>query len=149
MWNSKNVFVKYLFSSVVPLYFHIIYISFLRCSETVHSVRRPLYDILYQPRIIDDECGAGGGMRIGKGDHSTRRKPAPVPLCPPQIPHDLTPSSNAGRLRGEPAAVVMLCYSSTYLAHSLQLPTLSNFATVREKPTSVFSIPEQRKAIST
>jgi hypothetical protein len=32
----------------------------------------------------DDECGAVGGMRIGRG------KPAPVPLRPPQIPHDLT-----------------------------------------------------------
>jgi hypothetical protein len=29
-------------------------------------------------------------MRIGRGNRSTRRKPAPVPLCPPQIPHDLT-----------------------------------------------------------
>jgi hypothetical protein len=34
----------------------------------------------------DDEYGAVGGMRIG----STRRKPAPAPLCSPQIPHDLT-----------------------------------------------------------
>jgi hypothetical protein len=24
---------------------------------------------------------------IGRGSRSTRRKPAPVPLCPPQIPH--------------------------------------------------------------
>jgi hypothetical protein len=38
----------------------------------------------------DDECGVVGGMRIGRGNRSTRRKPAPVPLCPPQIPHDLT-----------------------------------------------------------
>jgi hypothetical protein len=30
------------------------------------------------------------GMVIGKGNRSTRRKPAPVPLCPPQIPHDLS-----------------------------------------------------------
>jgi hypothetical protein len=29
-------------------------------------------------------------MRIGRGNRSTRRKTAPVPLCPPQIPHDLT-----------------------------------------------------------
>jgi hypothetical protein len=28
-------------------------------------------------------------MRIGKGNRSNQRKPAPVPLCPPQIPHDL------------------------------------------------------------
>jgi hypothetical protein len=36
----------------------------------------------------DDDCGAMGGMKIGRGNRSTRRKPAPVPLCPPQIPHD-------------------------------------------------------------
>jgi hypothetical protein len=29
-------------------------------------------------------------MRLGRGNQSTQRKPAPVPLCPPQIPHDLT-----------------------------------------------------------
>jgi hypothetical protein len=29
-------------------------------------------------------------MRIGRGNRSTLRKPAPVPLCPPQTPHDLT-----------------------------------------------------------
>jgi hypothetical protein len=27
---------------------------------------------------------------IGRGNRSARRKPAPVPLCSPQIPHDLT-----------------------------------------------------------
>jgi hypothetical protein len=47
-------------------------------------------DLLYQPRMIDDEFGVVGGMRIGRGNRSTRRKPAPVPLWPPQIPHDLT-----------------------------------------------------------
>jgi hypothetical protein len=40
--------------------------------------------------IDDDECGAVDGMRIGRGNQSTRREPTPVPLCPPQIPHDLT-----------------------------------------------------------
>jgi hypothetical protein len=38
----------------------------------------------------DDECGAVGGMKIGRGDRSTRRNPAPVSLYPPQITHDLT-----------------------------------------------------------
>jgi hypothetical protein len=28
-------------------------------------------------------------MRIGRGNGNTWRKPAPVPLCPPQIPHGL------------------------------------------------------------
>jgi hypothetical protein len=40
--------------------------------------------------IDDDDYGAVGGMRIGKGNRSARRKPAPAPLFPPQIPHDLT-----------------------------------------------------------
>jgi hypothetical protein len=47
--------------------------------------------LLYQPRMIDDDgYGAVGGMRIGRGNRNTPRKPAPVPLCPPQISHDLT-----------------------------------------------------------
>jgi hypothetical protein len=34
------------------------------------------------------EHGAVGGMRIGKKDRSTRRKPAISSLCPQKIPHD-------------------------------------------------------------
>jgi hypothetical protein len=48
-----------------------------------------------------DEYEAIGGMRIGGEKRSTRRKPAPVPLCPPQIQHDL--GSNPGRRGGKPA----------------------------------------------
>jgi hypothetical protein len=40
------------------------------------------------PSDYDD--GEFGGMMIGKGNRSTRRKPAPVQICLPQIPHDLT-----------------------------------------------------------
>jgi hypothetical protein len=43
--------------------------------------------LLYQPRMIGD-CGEIGGIKIGRGNQSTRRKPAPAQLCPPQIPHD-------------------------------------------------------------
>jgi hypothetical protein len=49
--------------------------------------------------IDDDECVAVGGMRIGRGNRSTRRKPAPVPISP-QIPYDLSctlrPPAHAG-----------------------------------------------------
>jgi hypothetical protein len=31
-----------------------------------------------------------GGMKIGRGNRSTRRKPAPTPLCLPQIALDQT-----------------------------------------------------------
>jgi hypothetical protein len=38
--------------------------------------------------MIDDECGAVCGMKIGKGNRITGRKPVPAPIFPPQIPHD-------------------------------------------------------------
>jgi hypothetical protein len=40
--------------------------------------------LLHQPRILGDgDCGEISGKKIGRGNQSTRRKPAP-----PQIPHD-------------------------------------------------------------
>jgi hypothetical protein len=36
-----------------------------------------------------DEYGAVDGVRFSGRDQSTRRAPSTVPLCPPQIPHDL------------------------------------------------------------
>jgi hypothetical protein len=60
--------------------------------------------LLHKPQLIDgSDCGAIGEMKIGRGNRSTRRKPAPAPLCPPQIPHDQTPGSNPGRRGGKPA----------------------------------------------
>jgi hypothetical protein len=35
------------------------------------------------PTPSDYDAGEFDGMMIGKGNRSTRRKPAPVPLCPP------------------------------------------------------------------
>jgi hypothetical protein len=43
----------------------------------------------------DSECEAVSGM-IGKRNQCTRRKPTPVPLCPPQIPHDVTQTAAVG-----------------------------------------------------
>jgi hypothetical protein len=45
------------------------------------AINRP---IVPAPGDYDD--GEIGGL-IGRGNRSTRRKPAPVPLCPPQTPH--------------------------------------------------------------
>jgi hypothetical protein len=49
--------------------------------------------------IDEGGCGAIGGMKIGRGNRSTWRKPAPMPLCPPQIPHDLTRAAAVGNRR--------------------------------------------------
>jgi hypothetical protein len=38
------------------------------------------------PAPDDYDVGEIGGM-VGRGNRSTRRKPAPVPLWPPQISH--------------------------------------------------------------
>jgi hypothetical protein len=46
------------------------------------SITRPTV-----PAPGDYDDGEIGRMMIGRGNRSTRRKPAPVPLCPPQIPH--------------------------------------------------------------
>jgi hypothetical protein len=39
--------------------------------------------------IHDDECVAVGGIKIGRENLCSLRKPVPVPLYPPQIPHDV------------------------------------------------------------
>jgi hypothetical protein len=52
------------------------------------------------PAPDDYKDGELAGMMIGRGNRSTRRKPAPVPLCPPRIPHDLT-GREPGPLRWE------------------------------------------------
>jgi predicted secreted protein len=54
--------------------------------DWVHLVCQLLFDLLYQSLMIADECG----MRISNGNWSILRKPAPVPLLPLQILHDLT-----------------------------------------------------------
>jgi hypothetical protein len=46
---------------------------------------------ILQPQMINEgDCGAIGGMKVGRGNRSTRRKPAPAPFCPPQIPRHQT-----------------------------------------------------------
>jgi hypothetical protein len=76
---------------------------------------------LYQPWMIDDdECGVVGGMRIGRGNRSTRRKPAPVPLCPPQTPHDLTwARTRAAAMKGWRLTAWSMALPSSHLCQSL------------------------------
>jgi hypothetical protein len=46
------------------------------------------WPIVHAPGDCDD--ADFGGTKIGRGNRSTRRKPAPTPLCPPQIPLEQT-----------------------------------------------------------
>jgi hypothetical protein len=78
--------------------------------------------LLYQPHMIDDDvCGTIGGMKIGRGNRSTRRKPTPAPLCPPQIPYDQTPGSNPGRRGGKPATNRLSYGAASYAANVEQI----------------------------
>jgi hypothetical protein len=45
-----------------------------------------VWPIVPAPDDDDDECGVIDGKRIGRGNRRTRRKPARVPFCLPQIP---------------------------------------------------------------
>jgi hypothetical protein len=54
------------------------------------------------PAPGDYNGGEIGGVMIGRGNQSTRRKPAPLPLCPPQTLH-AWPDANPGRRGGKPA----------------------------------------------
>jgi hypothetical protein len=59
---------------------------------------------LYQPQMINDgDCGEICLIKIGRGNRSTRRKPAPTPFCSPQIPHDQTRARTPSRRGGKPA----------------------------------------------
>jgi hypothetical protein len=72
-------------------YIYIIVVNFFfnLCGETLGTAATT--DLLYQPQMIGGgDCGEIGGMKIGRGNRSTRRKPAPAPVCPPHIPHDWT-----------------------------------------------------------
>jgi hypothetical protein len=86
-WVSTVCLRKRLWFNVrlYPVFFYFLGVGW----DWVHFVLLQLFCLLYLPRMINDEYVAAGGMRIDRGSWSTRRKPAPESLCPPQIPHDL------------------------------------------------------------
>jgi hypothetical protein len=59
------------------------------------------WPIVPAPGDYDD--GELGGIKIVRGNRSTRRKHAPAQLCPPQIPTWPDLGSNPGRRGGKPA----------------------------------------------
>jgi hypothetical protein len=48
------------------------------------SKHRGIHDVLIR------EYGEISGMKTGRGNRSTRRKPAPLPLCSLQFPFEIT-----------------------------------------------------------
>jgi hypothetical protein len=107
-----EIYVEWLRDFTNSFFFSLVSLGGVRLSPLGTSAT---VGLLHQSRMIDDDYGAVGGMRIGRGNRSTRRKPAPVPLCPPQFPHDL--GSNPGRRGGKPATNRLSC--GTALTNSL------------------------------
>jgi hypothetical protein len=64
---------------------------FLGLGETESTWHDPLFNLLDQPQVMDDddECRAVGGISATR-NQSTHRIPAPVQLCLPQMSYDLT-----------------------------------------------------------
>jgi hypothetical protein len=63
---------------------HHIFVFYSNWAETVSLGAAATTGLVYQPQMIGDgDCGEIGGLKIGRGKRSTRRKPAPAPLCPP------------------------------------------------------------------
>jgi hypothetical protein len=69
------------------------------------------------PAPGDYDYGEIGGM-IGRGNRNTRRKPAPVPLCPPQTPHAVRTRTRAAEVGSQRL--------TAELRHGLSLMLLHN-----------------------
>jgi hypothetical protein len=67
-WMEGSIYLPWI------IIFIIIIISGVRLSPLGTAAAT---GVLYQPQMIDDgDCGAIGGMKIGRGNRSTWRKPA-------------------------------------------------------------------------
>jgi hypothetical protein len=86
----------------------------------VHYYRAYYWPIL---PAKDDDVWLWVCWMIGRGSISTRRKPAPVPLWPPQIPHDLTCS--------QAWAAVVGNQQLTAWATAWPLPSVTSFRSIR------------------
>jgi hypothetical protein len=67
----------------------------------LHSQHVLVQIVYHEVSATGNYDGEISGM-IGRGNRTTRRKPAPVPPCPPQTPY-ACPDANLGRRGGKPA----------------------------------------------
>jgi hypothetical protein len=83
--NDKDVPKELNLQPCILCYFLLFWVEW----DWIHLFRWPLFDLLHQLRMLDDDkCWAVVGI-IGRGSRSTRIKPFTVLLCPLQISHGL------------------------------------------------------------
>jgi hypothetical protein len=76
--------------------------------ESSPLLLRPFIGLLYQLWMTDcDDCVEAVRLNECKRNRSTRKNPAPVPLRPPQIPHDMT--RNQTRATGVESWRITVC----------------------------------------
>jgi hypothetical protein len=74
--------ITILWTSLEPNSFKLVCLFSNLCGVTLGTAATT--GLFYQPWMIGDgDCGEIGGMKIGMGNRSTRRKPTRAPLCPP------------------------------------------------------------------
>jgi hypothetical protein len=92
---------------------------------------------IVQPQMIDDgDCGAIGGMKSGRENQSTRRKPATLPTTNPIWPNR---GSNPGRRGGKPATNRLSYGMTLTLVSCLAYSTLKMEATIPPKRRLTFN----------
>jgi hypothetical protein len=90
-------------------------------------------DLLCHPQMIyDGDFGTISGVKIGRGNRSTRRKRAPVPLCPQQIPHVLTGARTRAAAVGSQrlralAMARLICTATVAIRGGLKLKIFVSF----------------------
>jgi hypothetical protein len=78
-------------------------LSFMSTRRDYVSELRPLTGLLFIPEMIYDSGEPWWNDTDRGKPKNSEKKPFPVPLCPPQIPHGLMPGANPGIRDGRPA----------------------------------------------
>jgi hypothetical protein len=94
--HSKELKMLYQPSNIIKIFL----IGMVRGGVHLGPLGTAATDRPIMPTLGDYDDGEIGEMMIGRGNRSTRRKPAPVPHCPPQIPYAL-PGREPGPPRWE------------------------------------------------
>jgi hypothetical protein len=101
-----------------------------------HGAAAATTGLLYQPQMIDGgDCGAISGMKIGTGNRSTWRKPAPTPICWSQIPHDQTQAQTQAAAVGSQLitawAVLLPWQTRRAIVHYYNLSSVSSSSVIQ------------------
>jgi hypothetical protein len=85
------------------------------------------------PTPGDYNDGEIGGMMIGRGNRSTRRKPAPMPLCPPQTVHAAPMRTRAAAVGSQRVTALATARPSKSLLYVILAHALTKRSIISDK----------------